>query len=71
MMGGVGGGSKIIPNCVTSFSHDPLSNLLDDVVDDFGERSVFVLSVDLGGFAGDVHLALDVVDGVLLEGLLQ
>ncbi len=48
-----------------------LINLLDDIVDDFGERSVFILSVDLGGLAGDVHLALDVVDGVLLEGLLQ
>ncbi len=48
-----------------------LNSLLDNIVDDFGEGSVFILSVDLGGLAGDVHLALDVVDGVLLEGLLQ
>jgi hypothetical protein len=49
----------------------PSVNLLDDIVDDFCKGSIFIMSVDLGGLAGDVHLALDVVDGVLLEGLLQ
>ena len=45
--------------------------LLDNVVNGLGQGSVLLVPFQLSGLARDVHLALVVVDVVLLEGVLQ